>query len=76
MQNSTVDIETIASSMVGYDHPYCTKHRRPHKMNGTLRNVRGTILEVIRYHYCPQCRCEGAEPPPPLVNSVDFGNSF
>ena len=68
----TIDLDSIKSDMVGFDHPYCVKHGRKHKIYRTQPKWNGQVLEVVRYHYCEECRCEGAKNPPPLFNSRVF----
>ncbi len=75
MPEKQIDLSKIKSSMVGFNIPFCIKHNRKHVIDSTRRNLRGEVLEVFRYHHCEDCRREGIEDPPPLINSRDFSGS-
>lgn len=72
MIKQQIDLESIGSELVGFDHPYCMKHKRKHKIYSTQPKWNGLVLKVARYHYCKECKAEGVEDPPPIVNSRDF----
>lgn len=72
MLEQKIKPEAIGSDLVGFDHPYCMKHQRKHKIYCTQPKWIGTVLEVTRYHHCKECKAEGEKDPPPLINSRDF----
>lgn len=75
MPESKVDLTKVKTWMVNFDHPWCYKHSRAHRIHTTRRKNKGTVVEVVRYHHCEQCIAEGGDEPPPLFNSRDFKNS-
>lgn len=69
MFQTEIKLDRIKSDMVGFDHSYCVKHQRKHKIYCTQPRWNGLVLEVTRYHYS---KAEGEKDPPPLINSRDF----